>query len=316
MRGDSSGLRLSVRERGIRGNVRGSRHHVHRPDRRDNRAHGGQDSRGATRGGDRLPRVPGSGVSRGCTLRAIPRSRIGYPVLLKASAGGGGRGMRVVSSEAEIVARMEAAAAEALAAFGDRRAVRGEIHRAMRGTSRSRSWATATATSMHLGERECSTQRRHQKLIEESPSRVDRRDHAVELARRRRHALPGASPTVAPERSSSSSTRTSRQAYFLEMNTRIQVEHPVTEMVTGRDLVVEQIRVAAGKPLPSRKMRCGGTAMPSNAVSMRRTPTAISRRRRDVSIDGPRPQDAGYAWTRIAFPAIAFRPITTRCLRS
>ena len=194
-----------------------------------------------------IPRVPGSGrVDNPDIAREFARAH-GYPVLIKASAGGGGRGMRVVRRDEDLMPQLAAAAAEAQAAFGDpslylekfvERARHIEIQIV----------GDALGNVVHLGERDCSTQRRHQKLIEEAPSpaideklRQELADAAVKLARHVHYVGVGTVEFVFDD--------DTRRWYFLEMNTRIQVEHPVTEMVTGRDLVVEQIRVAAGEPI-------------------------------------------------------------------
>jgi acetyl-CoA carboxylase, biotin carboxylase subunit len=194
-----------------------------------------------------VPRVPGS--DRIADLEAGRRAadRIGYPILLKASAGGGGRGMRVVRSDRELAAAMESAASEAKAAFGDATLYMERFIGRARHIE-IQILGDAHGNIVHLGERDCSTQRRHQKLIEEAPSptcdvtmRRELTDAAVRLARRVKYLSAGTVEFVYDE--------DARKSYFLEMNTRIQVEHPVTEMVTGRDLVVEQIRVAAGEPI-------------------------------------------------------------------
>jgi propionyl-CoA carboxylase alpha chain len=172
---------------------------------------------------------------------------VGYPLLVKAAAGGGGKGMRVVESEAELAEAVGAARREAAAAFGDDRVfleryvararhveiqVLGDVH----------------GTLVHLGERECSIQRRHQKIIEESPSPVvdaDMRaamgDAALRLARAIGYRSAGTVEFLVDD--------ATREFFFLEVNTRLQVEHPVTEAVTGLDLVREQFRIAAGEPL-------------------------------------------------------------------
>lgn len=196
-----------------------------------------------------VPRVPGSNgrVSSSAEARRIA-AKIGYPVLFKASAGGGGRGMRVVHSEAEIVAAMSDAAIEAEAAFGN-----GSLY-LEKYIERARHievqvFGDAHGNVIHLGERDCSTQRRHQKLIEEAPSPVvdehlrgELGAAAVSLARRVDYRGAGTVEFVFDE--------SQKSFYFLEMNTRIQVEHPVTEMVTGIDLVALQIRIAGGEALP------------------------------------------------------------------
>jgi acetyl-CoA carboxylase biotin carboxylase subunit len=194
-----------------------------------------------------VPREPGSNKLNSLEEARREAARIGYPVLFKASAGGGGRGMRLVERESDLEAAMKSAQSEAGAAFGDptlylekyiRRARHIEIQ----------IMGDAHGNVVHLGERDCSVQRRYQKLIEESPSpaidaAMRRRlaEYAVALARRVHYQGAGTVEFVYDE--------DGKDAYFLEMNTRIQVEHPVTEMVTGRDLVAEQIRVAAGEPL-------------------------------------------------------------------
>jgi acetyl-CoA carboxylase biotin carboxylase subunit len=168
-------------------------------------------------------------------------------VLIKASAGGGGRGMRVVRGDEEFITQLAAAAAEAQAAFGDPSLyVEKFIERARH--IEIQVLGDAHGNVVHLGERDCSTQRRHQKLIEEAPSpaidaslRRELTDAAVRLARYVKYVGAGTVEFVFDD--------DTRRWYFLEMNTRIQVEHPVTEMVTGRDLVAEQIRVAAGAPI-------------------------------------------------------------------
>jgi len=194
-----------------------------------------------------VPRVPGSDHIQDLAAARRAADRIGYPVMLKASAGGGGRGMRLVRSAREIGEALESAAAEAKAAFGD-----GTLYME-RFITRARHIeiqiiGDAHGNVLHLGERDCSTQRRHQKLIEEAPSpAIDgdlrRRlcEAALRLARHANYRSAGTVEFVFDEEC--------REAYFLEMNTRIQVEHPVTEMVTGHDLVAEQIRIAGGEPV-------------------------------------------------------------------
>jgi len=173
--------------------------------------------------------------------------RLGYPVMFKASAGGGGKGMRLVLSEADLRSAFETAQSEAEAAFGD-----SEIY-LEKAIERPRHieiqvFADAHGHVVHLGERECSIQRRHQKVIEECPSPINdaslraRMGEAATRVTRAVHYL-GAG-TI--ECLVSDATR---DFYFLEMNTRLQVEHAVTELVTGIDLVREQIMVAAGEPL-------------------------------------------------------------------
>jgi len=194
-----------------------------------------------------VKRVPGSDAVADADEARSVADRIGYPVLVKASAGGGGRGMRMVRDAAQMVAAFASATAEAQAAFGDGTLyVEKLIDRARH--VEIQLMADRHGNVVHLGERECSTQRRHQKLIEESPSpalgdaqRAAMGEAAVALARRVGYHGAGTVEFVLDDRDG--------RFYFLEMNTRIQVEHPVTEMVTGIDLVAEQLRVAAGLPL-------------------------------------------------------------------
>ena len=194
-----------------------------------------------------VPRVPGSGRIKSATDVQEFVRRHGFPVLINASAGGGGRGMRIVRREADMDREIQAAAAEAQAAFGDPSIyVEKFIERARH--IEIQVLGDSHGNIVHLGERDCSTQRRHQKLIEEAPSPVldaglrgELADAAVRLAKRVNYVGAGTVEFVFDE--------DSRRWYFLEMNTRIQVEHPVTEMITGRDLVAEQIRIAAGQPI-------------------------------------------------------------------
>jgi acetyl-CoA/propionyl-CoA carboxylase biotin carboxyl carrier protein len=172
-----------------------------------------------------------------------------YPLLVKAAAGGGGRGMRVVHRPQELEAALVSARREAKAGFGDERVF---IERFV-GRARHlevQVIADAQGTVLHLGERECSLQRRHQKIIEESPScavspqlRETLGAEAVALARAAGYVNAGTVEFIADAEDPS-------EHYFLEMNARLQVEHPVTELVCGLDLVELQLRVAAGEPLP------------------------------------------------------------------
>ncbi|MEY4711215.1 MAG: hypothetical protein RIS88_665 [Pseudomonadota bacterium] len=194
-----------------------------------------------------VARVPGSGRITDLTQALAEAGRIGYPFLFKASAGGGGRGMRLVRTAAELEMAMSSAAAEALAAFGDDTLYMEKYIESARHIE-IQLIADQHGNVVHLGERDCSTQRRHQKLIEEAPCAfisTQTRGHlaqaAIRLARCVNYRGAGTVEFVYDE--------VSKEAYFLEMNTRIQVEHPVTEMVTGIDLVAEQIRIAAGLPL-------------------------------------------------------------------
>jgi acetyl-CoA carboxylase, biotin carboxylase subunit len=172
---------------------------------------------------------------------------IGYPLMLKASAGGGGRGMAVLGTPQELAARFDTARAEALQAFGDGRLYL-ERYVARARHVEVQILADTLANIIHLGERDCSCQRRYQKLIEEAPAAalepatVQRiRDSAVLLARELEYVGAGTVEFLVDlDRG---------DFVFLEVNARVQVEHPVTEMVTGLDIVREQLRIAAGEPL-------------------------------------------------------------------
>jgi acetyl-CoA carboxylase biotin carboxylase subunit len=198
-----------------------------------------------------MPRVPGS-VTGLATVDEAQRvaAEIGYPVMLKAAAGGGGKGMRAVASAAALPAAYVAASSEAERSFGS-----GEVY-LEKLIEQPRHIEIQVMADMHgsclyLGERECTVQRRHQKVIEEAPSAVVGEDlrrrmgqAAVRLALSAGYINAGTVEFLVDE---------ARNFYFLEMNTRLQVEHPVTEMITGLDLVEMQLRVAMGEPLELRQ---------------------------------------------------------------
>jgi len=199
-----------------------------------------------------MPRVPGSVTGLGSIDEALRvAAEIGYPVMLKAAAGGGGKGMRAVTSAADLPGAFTAASSEAERSFGS-----GEVY-LEKLIERPRHIEIQVMADMHgnciyLGERECSVQRRHQKVIEEAPSAVvddalRRRmgEAAVRLALSAGYVNAG---TVEFLVNLDEKTGV-RNFYFLEMNTRLQVEHPVTELITGIDLVQMQLRVAMGQPL-------------------------------------------------------------------
>ena len=193
-----------------------------------------------------VPCVPGSdgGVTDDAQAEKVA-GEIGYPVLIKATAGGGGRGMKVARDPSELGAALRLARAEAKAAFGDD-AVYLEKYLARPRHIEVQILADNHGNVVHLGERDCSIQRRHQKLIEEAPSPALNAAQREEIGRTAVDAI---------KRLGYRSLGTLEflfedgRFYFIEMNTRLQVEHPVTEMITGLDLVREQIRVASGAPL-------------------------------------------------------------------
>ena len=195
-----------------------------------------------------VPLVPGTdSVSSAAAARAVA-DEIGYPVLFKAAAGGGGRGIRIVRAPEELESAFRAASAEAAAAFGDptlylERYVTTGRHIEVQ------VMGDRTGRVLHLGERDCSLQRRYQKVLEEAPAaavpehaRQAIHRSAVHLAETIGYLNAGTVEFLYDEERD--------EHYFLEMNTRIQVEHPVTEMITGLDLVRLQLQVAAGEPLP------------------------------------------------------------------
>ncbi|NBC38065.1 acetyl-CoA carboxylase biotin carboxylase subunit [Novosphingobium sp. FSY-8] len=197
-----------------------------------------------------LPLVPGSdgAVSDFDEARAIAE-KIGYPVIIKAASGGGGRGMKVCNAPEELETLMQQAGSEAKAAFGDA-TVYIEKYLGNPRHIEFQIFGDGKGNAIHLGERDCSLQRRHQKVLEEAPSPV--------ITAQERARMGGiVSKAMADMGYRGAGTIEflweNGEFYFIEMNTRLQVEHPVTEAITGMDLVREQIRVADGQPLSVRQ---------------------------------------------------------------
>jgi len=198
-----------------------------------------------------IPVIPGSdGIITNMEEAKKVAAEIGYPVIMKASAGGGGRGMRVVEDESYLENAYLAASSEAESAFGDgsiymEKYIKKPRHIEMQII------ADKYGNVIHLGERDCSLQRRHQKLIEESPAilldeetRKKLHETAVKATKYIKYENAGTFEFLADEQ---------KNFYFMEMNTRLQVEHPVSEMVSGIDIIELMIRVAEGEELPSQE---------------------------------------------------------------
>lgn len=193
-----------------------------------------------------VPGIDGAGKTDAQLLTAA--AEIGYPVLIKASAGGGGKGMRVVWAAAELSGALQAARREARSSFGDEHVILEKYFTAIHHVE-VQILADQQGNVLHLFERECSVQRRHQKIIEESPAPVVQDDElrqkivaaAVSLAQAVNYVNAGTVEFIVDE---------TGHFYFLEMNTRLQVEHPITELVTDIDLAAWQLRIANNTPLP------------------------------------------------------------------
>ncbi|MBA3527671.1 MAG: acetyl-CoA carboxylase biotin carboxylase subunit [Pseudomonadota bacterium] len=193
-----------------------------------------------------LPLVPGSdGALESVADAHALANEIGYPVLIKAASGGGGRGMKVVESDEQLESLMSQAASEAAAAFGDD-TVYMEKYLADPRHIEFQVFGDGEGNAIHLGERDCSLQRRHQKVLEEAPSPAITEEERERMGEVVRKAMAGMSYRGA---GTIEFLYENKEFYFIEMNTRLQVEHPVTEMISGTDLVREQIRIAQGDGL-------------------------------------------------------------------
>jgi acetyl-CoA carboxylase biotin carboxylase subunit len=212
-----------------------------------------------------VPCVPGSDGPVATEKEALAFARqAGFPVLIKAAAGGGGRGMRVANDERELVANLPAARTEAAAAFGDD-SVYIEKYLSRQRHVEFQVLADTHGNAVHLFERDCSIQRRHQKLLEEAPCpaltselRGAMGEAALKAVRAVDYVNAGTVEFLLGEDGS---------FHFMEMNTRIQVEHPITETITGVDIIKEQIRIAAGHPM--RHARQEDVAMRGHAIEFR-----------------------------------------------
>ncbi len=212
-----------------------------------------------------VPVVPGAdgALSSPDELRALARD-VGFPLIVKAAAGGGGRGMKVVETEEELEPAWQLARSEARAGFGDDTVYAERYLRTPRHIE-FQIVADAHGNVIQLGERDCSVQRRHQKMVEEAPS------PALGRAARQRigDRILGAVRDIGYlGLGTVEMLYDDGEFYFIEMNTRLQVEHPVTEMVTGMDLVCEQVRIAAGEPLSSAP---GAVSVTGHAIECRIT---------------------------------------------
>ena len=260
-----------------------------------------------------IPLLPASARNIASVEEALEAATsIGYPLVIKATFGGGGRGMRIVREPTQLKAALQEAARESNAAFG-----RSEVY-LERYVDRARHvevqvLADAHGHVIHIGDRDCTVQRRHQKLIEEAPApalpesiRTAIADSAIRLARQVGYRSAGTAEFLFDPQS--------RQFYFLEMNTRLQVEHGVSELVSGIDLVHSQIHIACGEPLPFIQQDIEIRGRRSRRAWPRRIPGPISNPLPVPSDGCACPRDPGFDVTsgsRVAMPSAA---TMTRCL--
>ena len=255
-----------------------------------------------------VPCVPGSEGALPDDPIIIKRTAkaIGYPVIIKAAGGGGGRGMRVVHTEAALIHAVQTTKAEAGAAFGNP-AVYMEKYLQNPRHVEIQIMADQHKNAVWLGERDCSMQRRHQKVIEEAPAPgIPRKliekigDRCVAAVKKISYRGAGTFEFLYED----------GEFYFIEMNTRVQVEHPVTEWVTGVDIVKTQIQVAAGESCLTRSARSKSKGTPLSAASMPRTLTSLSLRPAG-SPPGTCPAARACVWIRTFTPITLCRRTTT-----
>ena len=258
-----------------------------------------------------VPIVPGTdrGLTSAAEALALAES-IGYPVMLKAAAGGGGKGMRLVANSRELPSAMQAAQSEALRSFGDSEVYLEKFLENPRHVE-MQIFGDTYGNVVYLAERECSVQRRHQKVLEEAPCAF------VDPAMRRRMGEVAVQAAKSAHYCNAGTIEFLVDAagnfYFLEMNTRLQVEHPVTELVTGIDLVQLQIRVAAGEPLPFEQQ---DITLRGHAIELRiyaEDPRTISSPRPDASPASSSPPVPASGTTAACTRDGTFPSTTIRC---
>ncbi len=270
-----------------------------------------------------VPLVPGyHGADQDPALLAREAQRIGYPVLIKAALGGGGKGMRIVAAPADFADALASCRREAAASFGDERVLVEKYLQRPRHVE-VQVFADAHGNCVYLFERDCSVQRRHQKVIEEAPAP----GMSAERRRSMGEAAVAAARAVGYVGAGTVEFIVEGDTFcFMEMNTRLQVEHPVTEMITGHDLVEWQLRVAAGEMLPvsqgccrCRRSNCRSAATRSRRACTRRTRTRASCRRsagwrtwrcRRRSSSGATPTTTACTTRRRCASTAAFAPAT------
>jgi 3-methylcrotonyl-CoA carboxylase alpha subunit len=257
----------------------------------------------------KVPLVPGyHGENQDAAFLEKEAVRIGFPVLIKPSAGGGGKGMRIVPDQKSFAENLEGAKREAKSSFGDDRVL---IERYLERPRHieMQVFGDSHGNVVHLFERDCSVQRRHQKVLEEAPApnfqnRNEMAKAAVAAAKAIGYRGAGTVEFIAEQ---------DGRFYFMEMNTRLQVEHPVTEMITGLDLVEWQLRVADGEKLPLSQKEISSKDMRSRRASMPRIRAATSfRRRAGCCISNFRHRTQTCASTPASSKAARSRPGTTR----